>query len=42
MKLGRSAKRPCRLERGEICRIPQDRTNLLVRLEEVADVRRFH
>ena len=27
---GPSAKRPCRLERGEIRRVPQDRTNLLV------------
>ena len=30
MKLVPSAKRPCRLERGEIRRVPQDRTNLLV------------
>jgi hypothetical protein len=30
VKLVPSAKRPCRLERGEIRRVPQDRTNLLV------------
>ena len=30
MKLVPSAKRPCRLERGEIRRVPQDRANLLV------------
>ena len=30
MKLVPSTKRPCRLERGEIRRVPQDRTNLLV------------
>jgi len=30
MKLVVSSKRPCRLERGEIRRVPQDRTNLLV------------
>ena len=30
MKLVPSAKRPCRLERGEIRRVPQDRTSLLV------------
>ena len=30
MKLVPSTKRPCRLERGEIRRVPQDRSNLLV------------
>ncbi|WP_223643801.1 hypothetical protein [Corallococcus sp. EGB] len=30
MKLVPSSKRPCRLERGEVRRVPQDRTNLLV------------
>lgn len=30
MKLVPSAKRPCRLERGEIRRVPQDRMHLLV------------
>lgn len=30
MKLVPSSKRPCRLERGEIRRVPQDRANLLV------------
>ena len=30
MKLVPSAKRPCQLERGEIRRVPQDRTNQLV------------
>jgi hypothetical protein len=30
MKLVLSAKRPCRLERGEIRRVPQDRTHCLV------------
>jgi len=30
VKLVPSTKRPCRLERGEIRRVPQDRSNLLV------------
>lgn len=30
MKLVPSAKRPCRLEAGEVRRVPQDRTNFLV------------
>ena len=30
MKLVPSSKRPCRLERGEVRRVPQDRANLLV------------
>jgi hypothetical protein len=30
VKLVPSSKRPCRLERGEVRRVPQDRANLLV------------